>query len=138
MLNTNKFRIKQKLVALTDQKGATLLEVCLSIGLVGIVVTAVLLGLSTSFKSTVLANKQATAISLAQKEADNLTRQPYNDNISDYNRIELTNYSNYSIILTPLQLIPNGSGQHDALQKITISVLNAGSSVYSINIYKVE
>lgn len=148
-----------------DQSGFTLIEAIIGIALLSIVVVAVLTGVSTSFKADAVADKQSTAMSLAQSQIESLQLQNYQIAPSG-GEVTYTKIgdipSNYSIwsenraggLVTNIIGVPwtssaveigeavlGGTASIDddeGLQRIKIIVKQGNTVVLTIETYKVE
>lgn len=126
-----------------NEKGLTLIEVIVTLGLLGIIAVAFLGALATASHALIIADKHATAESLARTEMEYVKKQEYSvapwsydspsgtppanppDWWDDENPHTLPDgYDNYSVNVNVTRLDPAGDdyGSDDGLQLITITV----------------
>ena len=124
------------------QSGFSLIEVLLSLGLIGVFAVSVPSALSGASKATMTMDERTTAETLARSQMDYIQNQPY-DSVNatpQYNAISNIPAS-YSIV-TPFatRLDPRGDGtsQDDGLQQITVTVRRNGEDVYTLVDFKVN
>lgn len=84
-----------------EQSGFTLIEAVIGIALLSIVAIAVLMGMSTAFKADALADRQSTAMSLAQSQIESIQLESYHvapaNSEATYNKVaETLNFTIWS------------------------------------------
>lgn len=114
-----------------SEKGFTLIEVLVALGLLGIIAVVFLTGISISSRAVLIADERTTAESLARSQMEYVKEQPYDD-VNPY--LILSDVpANYSIAVTVLPLA-------DGLQKITVAVSHPGEPepILTLEGYKVD
>jgi prepilin-type N-terminal cleavage/methylation domain-containing protein len=137
-----------------SSRGFTLIEVVIAIALIGIIAVAVLSALSTASISLIIADKRATAESLARSQLEFVKNQDYIDysesGHEDYDVIcdvvECPEDYTVEVVAEPIdpdtyQPYPyiEGEGrfqQDDGIQKITVIVSYDGKEVITMEGYK--
>jgi len=119
-----------------NQKGVSLLEVAISIALLGIITVTIFTALRGSTTALITADKRTTAESLARSEMEYLKNLPYSSGNYTLQSVP-AEYSGYTIT-NPLVPVPvsDTSGPRVGLQKITISVYYKGLEVLTLEGYK--
>jgi prepilin-type N-terminal cleavage/methylation domain-containing protein len=146
---------------MNKEKGFSLLEVALSIALLGMVATAILGGLSTISNASFTTDRQSIAISLAQSQLEYIDSQPYQEapDGGEVSYIEISDVpSNYSISSIDRTLVKvagtpgtasiigvpwdSSSGQavvsDEGLQRISLIIYNGDKPVLELDAYKVK
>jgi type II secretory pathway pseudopilin PulG len=142
-----------------NEKGASLVEVIVAIGLIGVVATAFFMAFFVATKSTAVADERTTAESLARTQIEFVKRQVYETetltSTAEYLEIDLSENPHYSvsslnhrtdtvvekIIATPWDSnadIPEDQGDDYGLQKITLVVFHDNNEVLRLEGYKVD
>jgi len=115
-----------------NEKGFTLLEVILSIALLGIICIAVLAGLSTASKALFTADQLETAKNLAETQIEYIKGQPY---ATTYVPPPIPpEYAGYSATVD----ISSITSRDGNIQKITIIIEHSGKQVTTLEGYKVN
>jgi Tfp pilus assembly protein PilV len=120
---------------LKDERGISLIEVLISIVILGLVGITYLGSVGTSTQATIITKEQSTAESLVRSEAEYVKRYAYQPSASEYP-------------VDPTLAIPGGwtvplpsveplHGSEDGIQKVTVTAQHQGETVLSIVIYKV-
>ena len=124
-----------------NQKGFTLLEVLISLALLGIIAVGFLGALSTSSRATIINDEQTTAQNLAEGQVEYVRNQLY-DNTNNPPQYALLSQlpEGYSIGCTASRLDPEGDGtdDDDGLQKIVVTVNHGNKTVSTLEAYKVR
>ena len=124
------------------QSGFSLIEVLLSLGLIGVFAVSVPSALSGASKATMTMDERTTAETLARSQMDYIQNQPY-DSVNatpQYNAISNipTSYSIVTPFATRLDPRGDGTSQDDGLQQITVTVRRNGEDVYTLVDFKVN
>jgi prepilin-type N-terminal cleavage/methylation domain-containing protein len=117
------------------EKGFSLIEVLIAVGLVGLMAAAFLMAIATASKAVLLADERTTAESLAKSQIESIKEQEYDD-AGLYLPIDtsgIEEYENYEIVY-PIDFMP----LEDGLQKITVTIMHQDKVVFTLEGYKVE
>lgn len=126
-----------------NQAGFALLEVLVSIALIGIVVGGTLSALATSSRATITNDVQTTAQNLAEGQMEYMRSQPYDGDIGH----DPPTYpvladipDSYNVSCDAVRLDPDGDGydDDDGLQKITVTVNYKNITATTIEAYRVK
>ncbi len=124
-----------------NQAGFSLIEVIISLALIGIVVTGILSALATSSRATITNDMQTTAQNLAEGQMEYVRNQQYDgtNNPPQY-QVLADVPASYSVSCTAVRLDPDGDGSDDddGLQKITVTVAFNGTTTTAIEAYRVK
>ena len=112
------------------QKGFTLVEVLVALVILGVLASALLLGVSTALKSSATSDELATAESLARSQMEYIKNEPYAGSYTVPVPAEY-NSAGYSTTIA-VQPVTGKVG----LQQITISVDHHGNIVFTLEGYK--
>jgi prepilin-type N-terminal cleavage/methylation domain-containing protein len=127
------------IIKMKTEKGFSLLEVMVAIGLIGIIVVLLLSSLGIASKTGSGTNRLETARDLAQAQMEYVQNQTY-DSINNppvYTVLPnlSTSYPGFSIV-TPMaaRLDPKGVGTSvdQGIQQITVEVQQGGSTVFTL------
>ncbi len=123
-----------------NQKGFTLIEVLVSLALLGIIATGILGALGTSSKATVTNDVQTTAQNLAQGQMEYVRNQPYDVGSPPEYALISNVPAGYSVSCTVTRLDPEGDGSDDddGLQKIVVAVDFGSVTAATLESYKVK
>jgi type II secretory pathway pseudopilin PulG len=150
-----------------EQSGFTLIEAVIGIALLSAVVVAVLMGVSTSFKINALADSQSTAMSIAQRQVEDLQHQqnyivapsggdttynkvaniPANFSIWSYNRagvlVAVDENNVEGVIGVPWSSAIDGSAgsaisDDGGLQRIKLVIKQGNKEIFTVESYKVQ
>ena len=118
------------------ERGYTLIEILLAIGLISIFALAVPSALSGTSRATMTTKQHMTAESLARSQMDYIQNQPYDSvNATPVYAVIPDVPASYSIV-TPMatRLDPRGDGtsNDDGLQEITVSVKHNDKIVFKL------
>jgi prepilin-type N-terminal cleavage/methylation domain-containing protein len=112
-----------------QEKGMTLLEIIISLALLGIISVTFLAGAQTSAKARFQADERASAKVLAENIIDSVKKMDYS---SSYTAAIPDDYPGYSAEVTAAYLDGN------ALQKITVTITHGGREILTLENYKVD
>jgi len=114
-----------------NQNGFSLIEVIVSLALLGIVGVGILCALGTSSGVLATTNELDTAKNIAQMQMDNVKNQPFN---LSYTPADIsTSYPGFSVEITVNNQIP----QRDAnIQKIEVTVEHGNTNLLTLAGYK--
>lgn len=120
---------------IADIHGMTLIEVLISIAILGLVAVAFLPALAIFYDRTALIDERITAEQLAKSQLEDVSDQDYNP--AGYQKLADT--SGYYI---DLSAVPAHGGADDGIQKITVTVYkgsdSSGRSLLTLEGYKLE
>jgi prepilin-type N-terminal cleavage/methylation domain-containing protein len=121
------------------QQGFSLLEVIISIALLGIVGVGLFSGLGIASKSLITTDERETAKNIAEMQMEYLKYQPYSNTYTP--RDITSDYPGYSVVtdgsgFLTAQTIPNRTGGN--LQKLTITVQHGAKTILTLVGYKVR
>jgi len=126
-----------------NEKGLTLIEVIVALGLLGVIIIAFLGAMAGASRAMFVADERATAESIARSEMEYIKNQPYDDTEpQSYDKITpepVDGYTGYTVKIVAESL----NNPDDGIQKITITVYHNGDPVltsgdYTLEGYKVE
>jgi prepilin-type N-terminal cleavage/methylation domain-containing protein len=141
------------------EKGTSLIEVIVAIGLIGVIATAFFMAFFIATKSIALADERTTAESLARTQIEFVKRQIYIPetltSTAEYLETGLSENPRYSIssldhrtdtivediIATPWDSnvdVPEDQGDDYGLQKITLIIFHDNNEVLRLEGYKVD
>ena len=133
------FRVAQKLKG--NETGLSLIETLVALAILGSIAVVFLSGLATAAKATLIADKRATAESLARSAMEDVKNQSY-INYDDPGHV------NYVFIMPPddpnyeveisADRIDEDTGQAQGIQKITVTVNRDDKSVLTVEDYRVD
>jgi prepilin-type N-terminal cleavage/methylation domain-containing protein len=112
------------------QKGFSLIELVIAIGLLGIIGVGILGALGTTSKALFIADERETARNLAASQMEDVKQTFY---ASSYNSTLIPpEYAGYSATITTDNIASNASD----IQKITVTISHQGKVVTSLKDYK--
>jgi len=132
--------------------GLTLVEVLVALGILAAVAVVFLLGMTTSSRAVMVSQESVAAESLAKSEMEYVKSVTYLDAPWSYDipsnppswdpsHSLPSGYDAYSIQVNAAQMEVNPNnpaGEDDGLQKITVTVLRNGETVFTLVGYKVR
>jgi len=127
-----------------SSRGFSLIEVVIAIALIGIIAVAVLSALSTASIALIIADKRATAESLARSQLEYVKNSEYDDDLgSGHPQYDLIDPAfipdGYNINIEAVRLDPENDSppdDDDGIQKITVIVSHDGKVVITMDGYK--
>jgi prepilin-type N-terminal cleavage/methylation domain-containing protein len=115
---------------LQDKRGSSLLEILISLAIMGIVASAFLGGLGTSSKTASMINTHDTARNLAEAQTEYIKHLPF---AASYSPTTIpSEYSDYTADIDTQTL------QDGHLQRVTITIRRYGDTVTQLETYKVD
>ena len=123
-----------------NQDGFSMLEVLLSLALIGILVAGILSALATSSRATITNDVQTTAQNLAEGQIEYVRSQLYNGNDPPEYQVLADVPAGYNVNCIAIRLDPEGDGSDDddGLQKIMVTVNFSGVTATTIEAYRVK
>ncbi len=114
-----------QLISITRRKGFTLIELIMTIVVVGLIALPLSLSLTAQVQGTVQSGAYTTAINLARFEMEKVNNLAY-ANISS---ASFSNYNGYAYNVTRTVTYAQGTASStESLKQITVSVTQAGSA----------
>ena len=117
-----------------SQKGFSLIEVLISLALLGMIAVAFLSALATSFRATLIMDERATARNLATSEMEYVKSQDY---AAFYDPAQIPEYYGYTPSIGVEPLYNEDGSQKDGIQKITVTIKHDDKVVTTLEGYKV-
>ena len=120
-----------------NESGITLLETVISVAILSAVAVAFLNGVTTSTKGVYTADEQATIENLSRSQLEWAKNASYSYNATSYSTAPLPitkDYINYSANIAAESL----HELDDGIQKITVTIMHSGETVYRLEGYKVD
>jgi prepilin-type N-terminal cleavage/methylation domain-containing protein len=129
--------------ARNGERGLTLIEVLVALGILAAVAVVFLLGMSTSSKAVMVSQEAVAVDSLAKSQMEYVKSQPYDADHNPPQYLKLADEDipdGYDIIITPARLDPDYDGfmDDDGLQEITVNVTRNGETAFELVGYKVK
>jgi len=119
------------------EQGITFMETVIALAILGVISVAFLSGLTTASKSVFLADKKATAESLAQSQMEWMKDRSYSYNATAYSPAPIPDgkdYMHFSAVITAEPLhIPD-----DGIQKVTVTIIRDSQALVSLEGYKMD
>ena len=117
-----------------NQKGFALIETIVALAILGTAALAVLSGLATSSKATIINERRATAESLVRSEIEYVKNCAYQVSAIQYPADpSLTIPTGWSVPQPGVQPV---HATDDGLQQVTVSASFQGNPVLSLTVYK--
>jgi prepilin-type N-terminal cleavage/methylation domain-containing protein len=125
--------------AVKSQRGFSLIEVVIAIGLLGIVGVALANGLSGSSKALITADERTTAESLARTQMESIVLQPFSTS-GNYTVVSMP--ASYEAVITVAPVMDNGIPREN-IQRVMIVVRHGGKNILTsgsttLEAYKVQ
>lgn len=117
---------------LNNQKGISLVETLVAVAILGTAVVAFVVSLSTGSLAVNEHNKETTAQGLAQTQMEYTKDYTFDSGAATYPVLDVPETYNVSV---GVEAVP---GTDDNIQKITVTVLKDGVSVFTLADYKVN
>jgi len=127
------------------ERGFTLLEILVALGILSAVAVVFLLGMTTSSKAVMISQENVTAESLAKSQMEYIKGQAYDDDLNhdppQYLTLDDEDIpAGYDTTISALRLDPDSDGfaDDDGLQQITVTVTRNGEPTYTLIGYKMK
>ena len=139
MKPTGKARIPIVSSGLRSQRGVSLIEVVIAIGLLGIVAVALANGLSGSSKALITADERTTAESLARTQMESIVLQPFSTS-GNYTVVSMP--AGYQAAIGVAPVLDNGNPREN-IQRVMIVISHNGKDIITggsttLEAYKVQ
>lgn len=123
------------------EKGFTLIEVLISLAILGVIAVAFLGGLTTASKGLAITDERQTAQNLAEAQMEYIKRQGYSSGLPPvYAKLPSGEIpSGFDVEIEATRLDPEGDGlsDDDNVQLIKITVTHGSKDVLTLEDYKV-
>ncbi len=139
----NKRALSASGTAQNGERGLTLIEILIALGILAAVAVIFLLGMTHSSKAVMISQERVAIDSLAKSQMENIKSWAYDDvnDPPDYEAAKLTDIpDSYDITITAARLDPDDDGfsDDDGLQEITATVTRDGETAFTLVGYKVN
>ncbi len=130
-----------RLPLLRREGGATLLETVIALALLAVVLPALLTGLASAITNTDHAYDRSVLFELAQSQIEEIQRQPYQENASNYTLISVPSGYSISVSASPTATYtyppPLSTTTQETVQLVTVTVTGVRGNL-SVESYKVR
>ena len=122
-----------------NERGVTLLEVVIALGILGVIGVSFFGGLRGSTKALITADERTTAESLARTQMEWIKSQPYSSGNYTAAPVPVA-YAGYTVRdpVVPLVITDNVTGTRSDIQKIVVAVYREGRQILTLEDYKVR
>lgn len=129
--------------AQSSERGFTLIEILVALGIIAAVAVVFLVGMTTSSKAVMVSQERVAVDSLAKSQMERIKSLTYDDTNDppDYQSAKLSGIpGGYDIDIDAVRLDPDEDGlaDDDGLQQITITVTHDGEAAFTLAGYKVK
>ena len=126
-----------------SERGFTLIEVLVALGILAAVAVTFLASMTTSSKAVITSQQSVASESLAKSQIEVIKNWEYDDtgNPPNYQAAKLTAIpAGYDINIAAVRLDPkeDGTSNDDGLQKVTVTVTHDGDTAFTIVGYKID
>ncbi len=134
---------KLTLIVLKGERGMTLVETLIGLGIISMVAVVFLMSMSTTSKAVMISQERVTAENLAKSQMEYIRSQTYDAENSPPQYLELPVEdipANYDVAISAERLDPqeDGTGDDDGLQKLTVVVTKSGSELFRLEGYRMN
>jgi prepilin-type N-terminal cleavage/methylation domain-containing protein len=119
------------------ERGMTLVEVLIAMGILAAVAVVFLVAMSTSSKAAMVGQEQISAESLAKSQMESIKQEDYR---VDQQYTKLPEPTGYHIQIVVARLDPQSlhTGVDEGLQKITVTITHGVKAVFTLEGYKCD
>ncbi len=121
-----------KLKVFKNEKGLTLVESLVTVAIVGVVVGAFAVALSTGSLAVRESDQEVTAQGLAQTQMEYTKGYPYDPDATTYPTVNATDNYSISVAVAPVPETDNN------IQKVTATISRDGQVLLTVEDYKVN
>jgi len=119
-----------------QERGIALLETLVALAILGIAAVAFIGGLGTASEATAVADKQATAESMARSQMEHVKSISYNGT-AQYPTAPIPDGKDYATYSATIDAEPLHTPD-DGIQKITVTIKRGGIEVMTLEGYKAD
>ncbi len=127
-------------VFVRSQKGFSLLETVIAIGVLGIIAPALVFALATGVNVLSMTDLRETARDLAQSQMESVQRQPYDPNLGNdppYALVERP--AGFEVVMTATRIDQGGGTTNDTgIQHIEILIMRGDKTIFVLDGQKVK
>ena len=125
-------------IFIARESGTTLIETVVALAVLGLTAVAFVGSLASAVNADIIADKQATAESLARSQLEWVKDADYVPEATTYSAAPVPSsddYVDYSVTITAE---PLGGDDDEGIQKVTVEVAYKGEAVLTVEEYKVD
>jgi type II secretory pathway pseudopilin PulG len=120
------------------EQGLNLIEVLIALGIMAAVAVVFLAGMSTSSRAVMVSREQISAESLAKSQMESIKQQDYRVDQLYAKLAPIPTGYDIQIAVQLLDPREDASGEDEGLQKITVTILRNGDTVFTLEGYKCQ
>ena len=134
---------KEILGLFRGEKGFSLLEVLVAVGILGFIGAGIITALNTNYKATGILDEQVTATNLATAYIENIKQLPYAASYPGASN-NITIPSQYNVVIDVetssdgTNFYPPTGSDNETFQKIVVSISHGGRPVFSICAFRTK